>query len=95
AIARGVSPGDERILARYARRRRGDNAAMLALMDGFRLLFGARHPALTLARNLGMNGVDRLGPLKQLLMRQAIGQRGRLPASCRQDPASGLAGSGH
>nr|WP_232230320.1 UbiH/UbiF/VisC/COQ6 family ubiquinone biosynthesis hydroxylase [Halomonas sp. 1513] len=83
AQRRGAALGDPRILARYARRRRGDNAAMLALMDGFRLLFGARHPALTLARNVGLSGVDRLTPLKRLLMRQAIGQRGRLPAACR------------
>ncbi|TLF53794.1 2-octaprenyl-3-methyl-6-methoxy-1,4-benzoquinol hydroxylase [Halomonas urmiana] len=80
---RGLSPGAASVLARYARRRRGDNAAMLALMDGFRLLFGARHPALTLARNLGLSGVDRIGPLKRLLMQQATGHRGRLPASCR------------
>jgi 2-polyprenylphenol 6-hydroxylase len=83
ARGRGVPLGDARWLARYARRRRGDNAGMLALMDGFRLLFGARHPALTLARNLGMGAVDRLTPLKRLLMQQAIGHRGRLPASCR------------
>ncbi|CAM3373374.1 2-octaprenylphenol hydroxylase [Halomonas lysinitropha] len=80
---RGLSPGDVALLGRYARRRRGDNAVMLALMDGFRLLFGARHPVLTLARNLGLSGVDRLGPLKQLLMQQATGHRGRLPAACR------------
>ncbi|QFU00045.1 2-octaprenylphenol hydroxylase [Halomonas sp. THAF5a] len=80
---RGLTAGDATLLARYARRRRGDNAAMLALMDGFRLLFGARHPALTLARNLGLSGVDRLGPLKRLLMQQATGHRGRLPAACR------------
>lgn len=83
ARRRGIAPGNARILARYARRRRGDNAAMLALMDGFRLLFGATHPALTLARNLGLSGVDRATPLKRLLMRQAIGERGRLPLSCR------------
>ncbi|MDI5919352.1 UbiH/UbiF/VisC/COQ6 family ubiquinone biosynthesis hydroxylase [Halomonas sp. LR5S13] len=80
---RGLSPGDAVLLGRYARRRRGDNAAMLALMDGFRLLFGARHPALTLARNLGLSGVDRFGPLKRLLMQQATGHRGRLPRACR------------
>ena len=80
---RGAGLGDVRILSRYARRRRGDNTAMLALMDGFRLLFGAKHPALRLARNLGLSGVDRMTPLKRLLMRQAIGERGRLPASCR------------
>lgn len=83
ARRRGIAPGDEACLARYARRRRGDNAAMLKLMDGFRLLFGTRHPAITLARNLGMRGVDRLAPLKRLLMQQAAGRRGRLPASCR------------
>ncbi|MDR5902972.1 UbiH/UbiF/VisC/COQ6 family ubiquinone biosynthesis hydroxylase [Halomonas icarae] len=83
ARRRGMRLGDERTLARYARRRRGDNAGMLALMDGFRLLFGARHPALTLGRNLGMGSVDRLVPLKRLLLQQATGQRGRLPVSCR------------
>ncbi|MCE8018599.1 UbiH/UbiF/VisC/COQ6 family ubiquinone biosynthesis hydroxylase [Halomonas sp. MCCC 1A11036] len=83
ARRRSIPLGEVRMLARYARRRRGDNAAMLALMDGFRLLFGTRHPALTLARNLGLAGVDRLVPLKRLLMRQAIGERGQLPASCR------------
>lgn len=83
ARRRGMSPGEASALARYVRRRRGDNAAMLALMDGFRLLFGTRHPALTVARNLGLSGVDRLVPIKRLLMRQAIGERGRLPQSCR------------
>lgn len=83
ARRRGAALGDVRILSRYARRRRADNAAMLALMDGFRVLFGAGHPALRLARNVGLSGVDRLVPLKRLLMRQAIGERGRLPASCR------------
>ena len=83
ARERGVSMGNERILSRYARRRRGDNASMLMLMDAFRLLFGSRQPALTLARNLGLAGIDRLTPLKRLMMRQAIGERGRLPVSCR------------
>ncbi|SDL54959.1 2-octaprenylphenol hydroxylase [Modicisalibacter muralis] len=83
ARRRGASLGDTRILSRYSRRRRTDNTAMLALMDGFRLLFGAKHPAVRVARNLGLSGVDRLLPLKRLLMRQAIGERGRLPASCR------------
>ncbi|RDB44664.1 2-octaprenyl-3-methyl-6-methoxy-1,4-benzoquinol hydroxylase [Halomonas sp. DQ26W] len=83
ARARGMVIGHASVLAHYTRRRRGDNAAMLALMDGFRLLFGSRHPALTLARNLGLSGVNRLVPVKRLLMRQATGHRGRLPASCR------------
>ncbi|GAB2788066.1 2-octaprenyl-3-methyl-6-methoxy-1,4-benzoquinol hydroxylase [Halomonas shantousis] len=83
AYRRGAAGGDERILSRYARRRRGDNASMLALMDGFRLLFGSSQPALRLVRNLGLSGVNRVDPLKRLLVRQAIGERGELPASCR------------
>ncbi|MBA2777902.1 UbiH/UbiF/VisC/COQ6 family ubiquinone biosynthesis hydroxylase [Billgrantia kenyensis] len=83
ARQRGIGLGEPRILERYARRRRGDNAAMLALMDGFRLLFGTPNPLVTLTRNLGLSGVDRLVPIKRLLMCQAIGERGRLPASCR------------
>ncbi|MDR5898943.1 UbiH/UbiF/VisC/COQ6 family ubiquinone biosynthesis hydroxylase [Halomonas vilamensis] len=83
AWRRGAPWGDERILTRYERRRRGDNAAMLGLMKGFKLLFGAQNPALTLARNVGMSGMNRLVPIKRVLMRQATGERGRLPTSCR------------
>ncbi|HSH49232.1 MAG TPA: FAD-dependent monooxygenase, partial [Halomonas sp.] len=83
ARARGLPAGHTLSLERYARRRRGDNAAMLKLMEGFWRLFGASHPALTLARNLGLSGVDSLGPVKRLLLLQASGQRGRLPLSCR------------
>ncbi|MCI0509944.1 MULTISPECIES: UbiH/UbiF/VisC/COQ6 family ubiquinone biosynthesis hydroxylase [Chromohalobacter] len=83
ARQRGVALGDARTLARYARRRRGDNAAMLALMDGFRLLFGARHPALRLIRNVGLSSTDKLMPLKRIMIRQAAGERGELPAVCR------------
>jgi len=83
AWQRGAAWGDERILSRYERRRRADNTAMLALMKGFKILFGSRHPALMLARNMGMSGVNRLAPLKRVLMHQATGERGRLPASCR------------
>lgn len=80
---RGVSPGNIRLLARYERRRRGDNSMMLVMMDGFRRLFGSRHPGITLLRNLGLSGVDRVSLLKRLIMQQATGSRGRLPASCR------------
>ncbi|CAM3881524.1 UbiH/UbiF/VisC/COQ6 family ubiquinone biosynthesis hydroxylase [Vreelandella rituensis] len=83
AWRRGAPWGDSRILARYERRRRWDNTSMLALMMGFKQLFGARHPAVTLMRNLGLNSVNRVSLIKRLLMRQATGERGQLPASCR------------
>ncbi|MFG6668102.1 UbiH/UbiF/VisC/COQ6 family ubiquinone biosynthesis hydroxylase [Halomonas sp. HNIBRBA4712] len=83
AWRRGASIGERATLSRFERRRRPDNAAMLALMKGFKTLFGSRQPALTLARNLGMSAVSQAVPLKRLIMRQATGERGRLPRSCR------------
>lgn len=83
---RGVALGDERWLARYRRRRRSDNALMLKLMDGFRLLFGSRQPGVRLIRNLGLGWVDGSAELKRLLMRQAMGERGEIPESCKPAP---------
>jgi 2-octaprenylphenol hydroxylase len=60
-----------------------DNATMLGLMKGFKQLFGSQQPVLTLARNVGMSGMNKFVPLKRLVMRQATGERGRLPISCR------------
>lgn len=83
AWRRGAPWGELSTLRRYERRRRFDNSAMLGLMKGFKVLFGSHDPALTLARNLGMSGMNQLIPLKRVLMRQATGERGRLPLSCR------------
>ncbi|MFS8150034.1 UbiH/UbiF/VisC/COQ6 family ubiquinone biosynthesis hydroxylase [Vreelandella titanicae] len=83
AWQRGAPWGELSTLRRYERRRRFDNSAMLGLMKGFKVLFGSHDPALTLARNLGMSGMNQLVPLKRVLMRQATGERGRLPLSCR------------
>lgn len=82
AWQRGAPWGELSTLRRYERRRRLDNSAMLGLMKGFKVLFGSHDPALTLARNLGMSGMNQWVPLKRVLMRQATGERGRLPLSC-------------
>lgn len=83
AWQRGAPWGELSTLRRYERRRRFDNSAMLGLMKGFKVLFGSHDPGLTLARNLGMSGMNKMVPLKRVLMRQATGERGRLPLSCR------------
>lgn len=80
---RGVALGDERWLKRYSRRRRSDNALMLKMMDGFRLLFGSRQPGVRLIRNLGLGWIDNRSELKRILMRQAMGERGELPDRCK------------
>lgn len=80
-------PGRLHGLRRYERWRRGDNLAMMWAMDGFKRLFGSRNPLLAGARNLGLGLVDRAGPLKTPLIRQAMGLAGDLPrmadARCR------------
>ncbi|MBR2513567.1 MAG: UbiH/UbiF/VisC/COQ6 family ubiquinone biosynthesis hydroxylase [Halomonas sp.] len=83
AWQRGAPWGSLTTLTRYERRRRFDNSAMLGLMKGFKVLFGSHVPVLTLARNIGMSGMNQLVPLKRVIMRQATGERGRLPLSCR------------
>ncbi|GAB5453152.1 MAG: 2-octaprenyl-3-methyl-6-methoxy-1,4-benzoquinol hydroxylase [Halioglobus sp.] len=71
----GVSPGQIELLKRYQRRRKGENLLMMAAMDGFKRLFA--EPALPVRwlRNAGMRGVDHLAPVKQQLMRHAMGLR--------------------
>ena len=73
ARGRGQSVASADALARYARRRRGENATMLAAMQGFQRLFGDTHPAVRLVRNLGLGAVDRLVPIKRAFMREAMG----------------------
>jgi 2-octaprenylphenol hydroxylase len=72
-LARGVNPGRLELLRRYQRRRKGENLLMMTAMDGFKALF--EHDALPVRwlRNAGMRGVSRMGPLKQQLMRHAMG----------------------
>ena len=74
-VERGENPGDYRLLSRYQRRRKGENLLMMAAMDGFKALFGARQLPVRWLRNQGLKWVDRSGPLKYQLMRHAMGVR--------------------
>lgn len=66
-------------LRRYERRRKGDNIAMLAAMDGFKKLFSNEIMPLKLLRNSGLNFVDQMSPLKNLMIKHAMGLSGDLP----------------
>jgi 2-octaprenylphenol hydroxylase len=69
----GVSPGQLELLHRYQRRRKGENLMMMSAMDGFKRLFEQQSLPLRWLRNAGMRRVDKLLPLKQRLMRHAMG----------------------
>ncbi|MDH3994080.1 MAG: UbiH/UbiF/VisC/COQ6 family ubiquinone biosynthesis hydroxylase [Gammaproteobacteria bacterium] len=71
--ARGAKPGQLELLRRYQRRRKGENLMMMAAMDGFKKLFEQQALPLRWLRNVGMRGVNQLPPVKQQLMRHAMG----------------------
>jgi 2-octaprenylphenol hydroxylase len=62
-------------LRKYERGRKGDNRIMETSMTGFKYLFGSNNPFLTEIRNAGLNLVDQIGPVKQILIQQALGKR--------------------
>ena len=82
----GLDIGDEALLAQYQRWRRFDALALAAVTDGLNRLFSNALAPLRLARDLGLAAVQRLPPLKRLLMRDAMGLMGDLPRLVRGDP---------
>jgi 2-octaprenyl-6-methoxyphenol hydroxylase len=75
-IRLGLDPGSPAVLEKYQRWRRFDNALMLAATDGLNRLFSNDVAPVRLARDLGLAAVNRMPPLKRLLMRQAMGLLG-------------------
>jgi 2-octaprenylphenol hydroxylase len=69
----GRDPGGLRLLKRYERERKADNLDMLAVTDGLNRAFGTRTDSWDALRQIGIGAVNRLTPLKNLLMRRAAG----------------------
>jgi len=68
------SIGDERVLARYARARKEDILLMQLATDGLARLFAANIEPVRIARNLGLNLLNKLPMLKRRLMSHAMGK---------------------
>ena len=68
-----LSPADQTVLARYQRRRKGENLAMMAAMEGFKQLFARDELAIRWLRNTGMRWLDNLAPLKNRIAAEAMG----------------------
>jgi len=67
-------------LRRYERWRKGDNMAMMMSMDLLDRFFVRFPQGFGHLRSMGMNVIDKTGPLKNFFNRYAIGLRGDLPA---------------
>ena len=70
--------GAHKVLRRYERWRKGENLAMIATMDGFKRLFGSTKPVIKWVRNVGLGLTNSTTPVKNLIMRQAMGLEGDL-----------------
>ena len=75
--ARGVQRdrGDPRVLSGYARQRKEDIFVMQLATDGLQRLFAADFEPLRIARNIGLNLVNSLPPLKRRLIAHAMGNK--------------------
>jgi 2-octaprenyl-6-methoxyphenol hydroxylase len=82
----GLDIGDEALLRRYQRWRRFDALALATVTDGLNRLFSNALPPARLVRDLGLAAVQRLPPLKRILMRDAMGLFGDLPRLVRGQP---------
>jgi 2-octaprenylphenol hydroxylase len=70
---KGIDIGDLAILNRYQRRRKPENLAMMALMEGFNSLFTSHRLSLRLLRSMGMSKLDNLDFLKTSIIKKAMG----------------------
>ena len=64
---------DIRLLRRYERARKLDASTLRLATDGLQRLFASDDTRLRMLRNWGMDGFERLAPLKAAVMRRAMG----------------------
>lgn len=76
----GTDPGDVDLLHQYQRQRRTDNATVLFGTDLANRLFSNNWLPLQWIRRLGLIGIDQILPLKQELMRYAMGLAANQPS---------------
>jgi 2-octaprenylphenol hydroxylase len=82
-VREGRDPGDHALLRRYERWRKGENLMAMAAFDGLNRLFSNDSAVLGALRRAGFSVVDRIGPVKAMFIRRAMGADGDLPAAAR------------
>jgi 2-octaprenyl-6-methoxyphenol hydroxylase len=82
----GLDLGDAQLLDRYQRWRSLDTFMVAFATDGLTRLYGVPGAAASAIRRMGMDMVQRIGPLKDRLMAEARGESGELPLLLRGLP---------
>ena len=80
---RGRDPGRLQVLRRYERRRKGTNRNMIYLIDSLKHLFESQHQPVRCVRNFGLDAVDSLPFVKNVILKRAMGLVGDLPEAAR------------
>ena len=78
--------GSYKSLRRYERWRKGDNLAMLSAMTGFKTLFSNNNVLLKSLRNSGLSLTNNITPVKNTIIRHAMGLEGDLSKLARCEP---------
>ncbi len=79
AGAVGKDIGTRSVLRRYERWRKGENMLMMTAVHGLQRLFRVQVTPIRQLRGLGLRLTDASGPVKQLIIRRAMGVGGDLP----------------
>jgi 2-octaprenylphenol hydroxylase len=83
ALAAGEDWTGVRVLRRYERWRRSENALMMGVVDGLNRLFGTGNPAMTSLRRFGLGLVAQQSLLRRALIEHALGVSGDVPQLVR------------
>lgn len=73
ALDDGLYPGDRPVLRRYERARKGVNVTMLHFLTGLNRLFATDSAVVGEIRSVGMRLFNRSGPLKERVVKVALG----------------------
>lgn len=76
-VSTGAYPGDRPLLRRYERRRRAENAAVMAFLTGLNRLFGSDSALIGEIRKAGMALFNRSGPIREIAVGVALGEQAR------------------
>ncbi|MEL6374847.1 MAG: FAD-dependent monooxygenase [Pseudomonadota bacterium] len=95
AMALGLDAGHMTILSRYQAWRRFDGTVSAATFAGLNALFSNDLVFLRMLRDAGLGAVERLPMLKRVLVSEAAGLNGDVPALLRGEPIDFKADAGH
>jgi 2-octaprenylphenol hydroxylase len=68
-----------RLLNEYSRWRKAEAAEMIAAMESIKQVFTPQQSAVKLVRGLGLSLINNFKPVKQTLIKQALGLKSDLP----------------